>query len=211
VFGAMSYTLVSVQGSFMSLRTYNEPMHFTHHTIAHAHLGLYAFFTMVMFGSIYYIVPRLTGREWASSLLIRVHFWAAAIGMAMYFVCLTVGGLIQGFDLNQAETALWRLVGEQGLTSGIRDWFAGFKAQNGAVPFIDVVKGTIPWLVSRSVAGTLMTIGHVAFFILMAMNFHAWGRPRAGKPTLFRENASEYARLTGAGEQTSPTPGGTPS
>src|SRR5262249_5230185 len=56
VLGAMSYTAVSVQGSFEALRTMNEVVHFTHYTIAHAHLGLYAFFTMIMFGSMYYIV-----------------------------------------------------------------------------------------------------------------------------------------------------------
>lgn len=63
VFGAMSYTIVSLEGSMMSFRFLNEPFHFTHRTIGHAHLGMYSFFTMTMFGSMYYIVPRLTGRS----------------------------------------------------------------------------------------------------------------------------------------------------
>src|SRR5690606_22678137 len=54
VFGGMSYTLVSVQGSLTALRTLNRATHFTHYTIAHAHLGVYAFFTMTMFGVMYY-------------------------------------------------------------------------------------------------------------------------------------------------------------
>ena len=62
VFGAVCYTIVSAQGSIMALRVINEPTHFTHHTIGHAHLGLYAFYTMVIFGCMYYIIPRLTGR-----------------------------------------------------------------------------------------------------------------------------------------------------
>ncbi len=50
VFGAMSYTVVSFQGSLQALRSVNEVSHFTHYTVAHAHLGVYSFFTMVMFG-----------------------------------------------------------------------------------------------------------------------------------------------------------------
>ena len=75
VFGAMCYTVVSFQGSSMAIRSWNYLTHFTHYTIAHAHLGLYAFFTMIMFGAMYYIVPRLTGGEWKSAGMIKVHFW----------------------------------------------------------------------------------------------------------------------------------------
>lgn len=205
VFGAMSYTLVSLQGSSMSLRIINEPTHFTHHTVAHAHLGLYAFFSMVMFGGMYYIIPRLTGREWASSTLIRVHFWATSVGVGLYFVGLTVYGFIQGFELNQAQTALWVSVREHGLIGGLGQWLGGFRWQNGAVPFMDIVKGSVPWLVSRSVAGALMTIGHLAFFVLVAMNVHAWGRQRAsGRPTLFVDATTEYDRLTAGSDAAAP-------
>ncbi len=67
VFGAIAYTCVSVQGSFESLKYFSEVAHFTHYTVGHAHLGAYGFFTMIMFGAIYYILPRVTGWEWASS------------------------------------------------------------------------------------------------------------------------------------------------
>jgi len=52
VFGAMSYTLVSVQGSLTALRSVNHVTHFTHYTVAHAHLGVYAFASMSFFGAI---------------------------------------------------------------------------------------------------------------------------------------------------------------
>ena len=45
VFGAISYTLVSLIGSAMALRTVSEITHFTHFTVGHAHHGVYAFFT----------------------------------------------------------------------------------------------------------------------------------------------------------------------
>lgn len=200
VFGAMCYTAVSLQGSLMSLRVLNEPMHFTHHTIAHAHLGLYAFFTMIMFGSMYYIIPRLTGREWASSGLIRIHFWGTSLGVVMMFAVLTVGGMIQGFEMNQADEPLHVLVAEQGLWGGVKSFFGGFKAQNGAVPFLSIVRGTVPWLALRSLSGVLILVGHTAFFLLVVLNVHAWGRQRRGRPTLFKEDAEEYEALTGASE-----------
>ena len=191
VFGAMSYTAVSVQGSLMSLRVLNEPFHFTHNTIAHAHFGLYAFFSMIMFASMYYIIPRLTGREWASTNLIKIHFWCTALGFAVMFVVLTVGGMIQGFELNQADKSIYSLIREHGFIEGITAFFGSFKAQNGAVPFIEIVRGTVPWLELRTVSGMIIAVGHLAFFALVAMNVHAWGRKRTG-PTLFVADAQQY-------------------
>lgn len=138
VFGAMSYTVVSVQGSLSALRSVNEVTHFTHYTVAHAHLGAYAFFSMIAFGSMYYVIPRLIDREWVSSRLIKLHFWTTAVGILMYFGGLTVGGWIQGMMMNQPD-----------------------------VPFIEIVQKMIPYLWSRSVAGTLMTVGHLIFAYLV--------------------------------------------
>ena len=138
VFAAMSYTAVSVQGSLTSLRTINEVTHFTHYTIAHAHLGVYSFFTMMMFGAFYYVMPRLLNTEWHSPRLIRIHFWATALGMAMYWVGLTWGGIIQGQMMNDPN-----------------------------IPFLEIVRAMTPYLHSRSTAGVLMTVGHTAFAILV--------------------------------------------
>jgi cytochrome c oxidase cbb3-type subunit I len=164
VFGAMCYSAVSVQGSFEALRSINLPTKFTHFVIAHAHLGLYGFFTMVMFGAMYYIMPRLTGWEWASSGLIRVHFWGTAIGILLYFVPLTYGGFRQGLMMLDPK-----------------------------VPFIEVVRYTVPYLWGRSAAGTLMTVGHLAFATLFVMNLFHLGRPRT-EPTLMTDDTEGYAR-----------------
>lgn len=134
VFGAMSYTAVSVQGSLTALRSVNEVVHFTHYTVAHAHLGVYAFYSMAVWAAMYYAIPRLTGREWPSARLIAVHFWCAAVGMALYWIGLTWAGVEQGLQMNDADVA-----------------------------FLDVVRYTVPYLWSRSLAGVLMTAGHLVF------------------------------------------------
>ncbi len=136
VFGAVSYTLVSLQGSLMAIRGVNRITHFTHYTIGHSHLGMYAFATMMLFGSIYYMMPRLLEREWPSAALIRLHFWSVSIGVIFYVVVLTVGGIQQGLNL-----------------------------QNPQVPFLEVVRQTLPYLHLRTWSGILMTVGHVTFAI----------------------------------------------
>jgi cytochrome c oxidase cbb3-type subunit 1 len=155
VFGAMCYTAVSFQGSIEALRSVSQVAHFTHYTVAHAHLGMYAFYTMIMFGAMYYVIPRLTRNEWSSPRLIKVHFWTCALGIGLYFVALSWGG-----------------------------WYQGVMMNDPSVPFIKVVEYTKPYLVARSLAGTLMTTGHVAFAILIFRILHSSSVPLVG-PTLF--------------------------
>ncbi|AHF92602.1 Cbb3-type cytochrome oxidase, subunit 1 [Opitutaceae bacterium TAV1] len=169
VFGAVNYTLVSLQGSAMSLRSWAEITHFTQFTIAHAHWGMYAFFTMVMFGAIYYIMPRLVLKEWPSAKLISIHFWATAIGILAYVIGLSWGGILQGILTNAPKLA-------ESL---------GMQEGTDPVAFIETVKVTLPWLEFRTYSGILITIGHIAF----AVNF-VWillrKRPAGSTaPTLF--------------------------
>ncbi|MEM9445194.1 MAG: cbb3-type cytochrome c oxidase subunit I [Verrucomicrobiota bacterium] len=156
VFGAMSYTIASLQGSSMAIRSLNEITHFTDYTIGHAHLGLYAFFTMIMFGSFYYIVPRLVDCEWRSAALIKIHFWCCAYGIIFMVGTLTIGGLVQGFLLADAN-----------------------------VIFERVVDQALPYRIGRSLSGLALAVGHIAFaihFVLMLLNL---GR-KTGGPTYFR-------------------------
>jgi cytochrome c oxidase cbb3-type subunit 1 len=167
VFGAVNYTLVSFTGSAMAIRSVNEITHFTHFTVGHAHQGLYAFFTMVMFGAVYYILPRILLKEWPSAALIRTHFWAAAIGVTLYWVDLEIGGWIQGVEMNNANIA-----------------------------FLDVVRHTLPWLYVRSVAGIVMTIGHLAFAVNIAWMLGAKRPAGATAPTLFHNPPAMQAAST---------------
>jgi cytochrome c oxidase cbb3-type subunit 1 len=158
VFGAIAYTAVSFQGAIESLKDFSEVAHNTHYTVAHAHLGAYGFFTMIMFGAMYYYIPRLTGREWASPRLIRIHFWCAAVGITMYFVSLSVAG-----------------------------WWQGRMQNNPNVPWEKVVEYLKPFFFERTAAGILLTVGHLAFAWLLVMNLMGWGPARTGGPTYFTD------------------------
>ena len=167
VFGAMCYTAVSFQGSLESLRSVSQVAHFTHYTIAHSHLGLYAFYTMVMFGAMYYVMPRLTRNEWSSARLIKTHFWSSACGILLYFAALSWAG-----------------------------WHQGQMMNDPGVAFLRVVEYTKPYLVARSLAGTLMTAGHIAFAILMFRILYTSSVSLVG-PTLFTTARGEM-RQAGA-------------
>ncbi len=135
-FGGLMYTASSVQGSVEALRSVNVVTHFTHFTVAHAHLGLYGFVTMVFFGAIYFVVPRVCSREWPSQALIAAHFWLAAVGISVYFLSLTLGG-----------------------------WLQGLAMLDESQPFMASVAVTLPYLKARTVGGALMGLSHLVFAI----------------------------------------------
>ena len=169
VLGTMLYTAASVQGSLEALRSVNTVTHFTHFTVAHAHLGLYGFFSMVMFGAIYFIMPRVMNWEWPYPKLISLHFWLVFIGFLIYFIWLSIGGWLQGLamlDPNQA--------------------------------FMQSVAITLPYLQARSIGGALMTLGHFVFaFHFFAMGWK-FGPKRLGASLIGSPMTEKiWARLGG--------------
>ena len=165
MFGGLMYLASSLQGSFEALRSVNQVAHFTHFTVAHAHLGAYAFVTMVLFGAIYFMMPRVLDWEWPYPRLITLHFWLAAIGITVYFVGLTIGGWLQGLAMLDA-----------------------------ARPFMESVTLTLPYLKWRTAGGSLMVLGHLVFvghFLAMALRF---GPTRAGAALFLQQNQMELAR-----------------
>jgi cytochrome c oxidase cbb3-type subunit 1 len=153
VVGAVVYTLTSAQGSFEALRSVNRVTHFTHFTVAHAHMGAYAFVSMVLFGAIYFLLPRLTGWEWPYPRLIRWHFWLATLGITVYVGAMTIGGLLQGFAMLDASR-----------------------------PFMDSVRVTLPYLMARTVGGTMMTLAHLIFAGHALLVLTRRGPQRQGAP-----------------------------
>jgi cytochrome c oxidase cbb3-type subunit 1 len=59
-------------------------------------LAIYGCFSFVMFGAIYFIVPRVTRREWLSKRLIKMHFLFSMYGVVTIAVLAVLGGLLHG-------------------------------------------------------------------------------------------------------------------
>ncbi len=93
--GVIYYFAGSSQGSLEALRSLNNLWHLTNFTVAHSHMTMYGFVSFLIWGGIYGLLPRLTGRE-PSHLLVGVHFWFSFIGLLIYAIALMVGGTEQG-------------------------------------------------------------------------------------------------------------------
>lgn len=66
-------------------------------------LSIYGFFSFVMFGAIYFIVPRVTRREWLSRRLIKWHFFPSIYGVAIIALIAIFGGIQQGIGQEEFE------------------------------------------------------------------------------------------------------------
>jgi len=161
VFGAVSYTLVSVQGSLEALRSINTVTHFTHYTVAHAHFGVYGFASMVLFGGFYFMLPRLINWEWPSSRLIVLHFWLAAGGIIVYVLFLSIGGVLQGLIM-----------------------------LDESLQFKESVLVTLPYLLARTIGGGIMFLAHLVFAYHFFLLISRKGEKRLG-PTLFSQQVEE--------------------
>jgi len=155
VFGVISFTIASVIGLLSSLRSVDRLLHFTFFQSAQTHLLLYAFFSMVMFGAIYYILPRLVGCEWLSSSLISWHFLASAYGVGVLVGGLAIGGLASGAALANPESI-----------------------------FSQVIEDTSRYYVASTLAWVMIGVGHVIFAFHFLLMLFRIGQP-GGEPTLF--------------------------
>lgn len=70
-------------------------------------LAIYGFFTLVMFGAAYFIVPRVTRREWISRRLIKLHFLFSVYGIVTVALVAIFGGLQQGMGQEDWQQTSW--------------------------------------------------------------------------------------------------------
>lgn len=95
VVGIIFYFTGSLQGTAEAFRFTNLVWHFTDFTTAHSHITMYGIIAFLLWGSIYAVLPRLTGME-PTHLWVGTHFWLAFIGLLFYTIPLMIGGTIKG-------------------------------------------------------------------------------------------------------------------
>jgi len=95
VTSSIFYLITCVQGPFQATRWVNWYLHFSQWVVGHAHLALLGTFSFILTSSFYYIIPRITGREYYSLGMIRAHYWLKTLGFILMMVSLTTAGLIQ--------------------------------------------------------------------------------------------------------------------
>lgn len=111
-----------------ALRSVNSFTAFTQFSYGQTHAMLVGFFSMVMFGAIYYITPRLVGCEWLSRTFIKLHFLGTAYGGATIIALFLFGGLAHGFTLNQSAVdgqdypAFYNVIGVAGAYQSVKSY-----------------------------------------------------------------------------------------
>jgi cytochrome c oxidase cbb3-type subunit I len=140
------YGMSTFEGPMMSLKTVNALSHYTDWTIGHVHSGALGWVAFISIGSIYYLIPRLFGRNQMHSIkLITVHFWIATIGVVLYITAMWIAGVMQGL--------MWRAVNPDGTLT---------------YSFVESVKATYPYYAIRLLGGVLFLAG------MLIMGWNVW-------------------------------------
>ncbi|MEX2580636.1 MAG: cbb3-type cytochrome c oxidase subunit I [Verrucomicrobiales bacterium] len=154
VFGMLMLAVYAVLAAMSSTFFFGRNLQFSHFVVGLDILAVYGFFSMTVFGAIYFIVPRVTGAEWPSGKGIRTHFWFSTYGIATLVVTMLVGGIAQGGSVAQWNQA-----------------FSTSFVNAGA------------YVVGRSLAWALISFSNFIFLYQLALMFAGKGRKSAG-PTL---------------------------
>ena len=148
------YGMSTFEGPMMSIKTVNALSHYTDWTVGHVHSGALGWVAFISIGSIYYLMPRLFGKEQMHSVrLMTAHFWIATIGVVLYIASMWIAGVMQGL--------MWRATNPDGTLT---------------YAFVEAVKSTYPFWAIRFVGGLMFLTG----MLLMAWN--VWKTVAGTKP-----------------------------
>jgi cytochrome c oxidase cbb3-type subunit 1 len=137
----------------MAIKTVNALSHYTDWTIGHVHSGALGWVALISMGAMYYLIPRMFGRELYSLKLVEVHFWSATIGIVLYISAMWVAGIMQGL--------MWRAVNEDGTLT---------------YSFVESVQAMHPYYIVRMLGGAFFLFGAVV------MAYNLWRSIAGAKP-----------------------------
>jgi cytochrome c oxidase cbb3-type subunit 1 len=100
---AIFFVAAGVSEQLLSIRSLNDLLRFTFFRECNMFLWIYGFFSFVIFGAMYYIIPRLINFGWRSAFLIKVHFYASIYGILLLIAMLGFGGVMQGLTLENPD------------------------------------------------------------------------------------------------------------
>jgi len=147
------YGMSTFEGPMMSVKSVNSLSHYTDWTIGHVHSGALGWNGMITFACVYYLTPRLWGRQRLYSLrMVNWHFWLATVGIVFYAASMWVAGIMQGL--------MWREYGADGYLVN---------------SFAETVAALFPMYVLRAFGGLLYLAGAVI------MTINVW-KTIAGSP-----------------------------
>jgi cytochrome c oxidase cbb3-type subunit 1 len=147
------YGMSTFEGPMLSIKAVNSLSHYTDWTIGHVHSGALGWNGMITFAALYYLTPRLWGRQRLYSLrMVNWHFWLASAGIVFYAAAMWVSGIMQGL--------MWREYGADGYL---------------VYSFVETVDAMFPMYLIRALGGLLYLSG------ALVMTVNLW-KTIAGQP-----------------------------
>jgi cytochrome c oxidase cbb3-type subunit 1 len=162
LFGALAYFVSSAGVILLGFYSVSAITQFSFVPQALVYFVIFGFFGMTALGAMYYIIPRATGIAWPSAKLVRWHYNCTAAGIVILFFSLLIGGLIQGYRLNQTTTDI-----------------------------LTVTRGAIPFIGMATLGFLLLLLGQFAFLKNLFTLMHRQASPvRAAAVGLFIPGAA---------------------
>lgn len=130
------YGMSTFEGPMLSLKTVNAISHYTDWTIAHVHIGALGWNGFMIFGMLYYLIPRMWGTTLYSVKLANQHFLIGTVGILLYAIPMYWAGF--------SQSIMWKQFTESGQLQ---------------FQFMETVTHIIPMYIIRGIGGTLYWIG----------------------------------------------------
>ncbi len=90
-----AYGMATFEGPMLSLKNVNAIAHFTDWIVAHVHVGGLGWNGFLIFGMMYWLVPRIYKTTLYSVKLANFHFWIGTLGIIFYAVPMYWAGFVQ--------------------------------------------------------------------------------------------------------------------
>lgn len=137
VVAVTAYGMATFEGPMLSLKNVNAIAHYTDWIVAHVHIGGLGWNGFLIFGILYWLVPKMWGTKLFSVNLANTHFWLGTLGIIVYALPLYVAGITQSL--------MWKEFNAEGF----------LKYKN----FLETVVQILPLYMLRAIGGGLYIIG----------------------------------------------------
>jgi cytochrome c oxidase cbb3-type subunit I/II len=132
------YGMATFEGPLLSIKSVNLLAHYSDWIIGHVHGGALGWNGFLTFGMIYYLIPKMWGREMYSNRLMNYHFWIGLSGILIYYISMMASGFTQGL--------MWLAVDSSGYL---------------VYPdFVETVTKIVPLYWVRALGGSLFIVGY---------------------------------------------------
>lgn len=95
VVAVTAYGMATLEGPLLSLKNINAIAHFTDWIVAHVHVGGLGWNGFLIFGMLYWLVPKMWDTKIYSNKLANLHFWLGTLGIIFYALPMYISGVVQ--------------------------------------------------------------------------------------------------------------------